>query len=325
MTHTPGPARPSRLLVITNANAGTAAEETVDAALTVLREHLSEPDAVEVARTGSPDDLDDALRDLAGRGIERIVVVGGDGSIHAVVAALFRAHELGAAEVALVPLGTGNDFARTLGLPLVATEAAHLAATGRVRPVDLLVDDEGGVTVNGAHVGVGAVAGEHGARWKERLGRVGVGKVNLGKLGYPIGALQAALRPPMLRLSVEVDGHVVHDTEHRVLQVALGNGASVGGGTELTPEADPHDGQIDVLVATPARPLARITYAARLPLGKHPEHGDVTLHRGSTVTITAAPSRDGFDVNSDGEIDGPVRRRTWRVLPGAYRMVVGAG
>lgn len=301
--------------MIANANAGTAAAETLERTLAVLREHAE----VEVAETGSPDDLDDILGGLDADATPRLVVVGGDGSIHAVVASLFRTHRLGEVEVALVPLGTGNDFARTLAIPLVAEEAARLAATGTARPTDLIVDDTGDVTVNGAHVGAGAEAGERGAVWKERLGRVGVGKVNLGKLGYPVGALLTALNPPMLRLQVEVDGEVVHGLDHRVLQVALGNGASVGGGTELTPAADPADGLIDVLVATPARTLSRIGYAARLPFGKHPEHADVAMSRGTTVTISAG---DDFDVNSDGEIDGPIRRRTWRLLPGAYRMVV---
>ncbi|MEQ6901990.1 diacylglycerol kinase family protein [Nocardioides sp. YIM 152588] len=311
-----------RVLVIANSGAGTAAEETLDAALAVLREHAE----VEVARTGSPEELD---RVLAGLGERRVVVVGGDGSIHAVVAALHRAGDLAGREIGLVPLGTGNDFARTLDLPLEPAAAAQVVATGRAQPVDLVVDDGADgdrVTVNGVHIGAGAAAGERGAAWKQRLGRVGVGKVNLGRLGYPIGALQTAVRPPTLRVRVEVDGRVVEDGEHRVLQVALGNGSSVGGGTELTPGARPNDGQVDVLVARPERTLARLGYLLRLPFARHGEHREVTLLRGAEVSITdlraAAGRGEGFDCNSDGEIDGPVRRRTWRVLPSAYAMVV---
>ncbi|WP_231123297.1 diacylglycerol/lipid kinase family protein [Nocardioides sambongensis] len=307
----------SRLLVIANDKAGSTAEETVEAVLEVLRSHAE----VEVARTSSPEDLDDLLTGTEALDECRVVVIGGDGSIHAVMAALHRHHLLGGVEVALVPMGTGNDFARTLGLPLDAVAAAPIAATGTARPADLVVDDTGAVTVNGVHVGASAEAGERGAAWKERLGRVGVGRVNLGKLGYPIGALLTAVDPPMRRLRVEVDGKVVHDTDHRVLMVALGNGASVGGGTELTPAADPHDGQVDVLIATPAGVWSRLRVAALLPFRRHPEDADVQMLRGSTITI-AADAGDDFDVNSDGEIDGPVRRRTWRVLPGAYRVVV---
>ncbi len=61
-----------------------------------------------------------------------------------------------------------------------------------------------------------------------------MGKLNLGKLGYPIGALQSALHPGELHLRVEVDGKVVNDLDRPVLMVAVGNGAHIGGGTEVT-------------------------------------------------------------------------------------------
>ena len=78
--------------------------------------------------------------------------------------------------------------------------------------------------VNNVHVGAGAQASRRGARWKERLGAVGVGRLNLGKLGYPIGAALAAVKPPHLRLRVKVDGEVVVDLDQPVLMVAIGNG-----------------------------------------------------------------------------------------------------
>lgn len=299
------------ILVITNADAGTADQAAVDTALEVLREHAR----VEVRSTADQDELADAV---VGRSGERIVMVGGDGSIHALVQALSDLGELRGAEIGLVPLGTGNDFARTLAIPLDPAEAALVAATGQARPVDLLVDDHDAVTVNGVHLGAGAEAGEKGARWKSRLGAVGIGKVNLGKIGYPIGALQTALNPPTLRVCVEVDGEVVVDVDHQVLMVALGNGASVGGGTELTPGAHPFDGLVDVLVATPVGTLSRLGYALRLPFARHEEHTDVQIVRGRTVRVSGSE----FTCNSDGEIDGPVRSRSWRVLPSAYSMVV---
>lgn len=302
------------MLVITNSGAGTADEAALDAAVAVLTQHGE----VEVRATGSPDELDDALADLTEVPGRRLVVVGGDGSIHALIGALHRNRLLGGAVVALIPLGTGNDFARTLGLPLDPAEAALVAATGATRPADVVIDDRGEVTVNNVHLGAGAAAGAKGARWKQRLGAIGVGSVNLGRLGYPIGAAQTALNPPTLRLRVEVDGEVVADVGDRTLMVAVGNGASVGGGTEITPDANPHDGLVDVLVATPVGPMARLGYALRLPFARHGEHDDVTIVRGREVRVSGQP----FDCNSDGEIDGPVRERAWRVLPAAYTMVV---
>ena len=75
--------------------------------------------------------------------------------------------------IGLIPLGTGNDFARAMEIPLDTEEAARLLVEGEVRPVDLVVDELGGIVVNHVHVGAGAQASRRGARWKERLGKVG--------------------------------------------------------------------------------------------------------------------------------------------------------
>ncbi len=184
--------------------------------------------------------------------------------------------------------------------------------------MDLILDEVGEVVVNHVHAGAGAQASRRGARWKERLHSVGVGKVNLGKLGYPIGAALSAFHPPNWRLRVELDGEVVNDVNRPVLMVAIGNGGNVGGGTSLTPDADTSDGMVDVMVARAVGPIARFGYAAQLVRGTHPERDDVLYLRGRTVSI----SGDEFYCSADGEIYGPERNRTWRVEPGAYRMVL---
>jgi diacylglycerol kinase (ATP) len=301
------------LLVITNSDAGTADDDSLAAALGVLREHTS----VEVQATSNPGELDGVLHRAGSR---RIVVAGGDGSLHAVVAALHRRHDLDKAVLGLLPLGTGNDFARGVGIPLDIEEAASVLVTGQVRPMDLIVDEVGQIVVNSVHVGAGANASRRGHRWKGRLHAVGVGKVNLGKLGYPIGAALTAFRPPVLRLHVELDGKVVNDLDTRVLMVALGNGSSVGGGTELTPEADPEDGRIDLMISRATGPLARFGFAARLAFGTHEEADDVTALRGREVSV----SGERFWISADGEISGPERHRTWHVEPAAYSMVLPA-
>ncbi|KAA1421573.1 diacylglycerol kinase [Nocardioides humilatus] len=303
---------PEPLLVITNSDAGSADETALTAALGVLRGATS----VEVAATSDPGELDGALHRAGSR---RVVVAGGDGSLHAVVSALHRRHELGPDRVlGLLPLGTGNDFARTLGIPLDPIEAATSLLEGRVRPMDLLVDEVGQIVVNQVHLGAGAEAGKRGEPWKERLGSIGFGPVNLGRLGYPIGAALSAINPPSLRLRVEVDGDVVADVDHPVLMVALGNGATVGGGLELTPDADPGDGRIDVMIARPRSPLARLGYVARLGVGNHADHRDVITRQATTVIVSGTE----FWCSADGEIYGPERHRSWRLEPAAYSMIV---
>jgi YegS/Rv2252/BmrU family lipid kinase len=299
------------LLVISNSGAGTSDEETLERGLAVLRAATS----VEVAATANPGELDGVLHRAGPR---RIVVAGGDGSMHAVVSALHRRNELKSAVLGLLPLGTGNDFARHIGIPLDVEEAARVIVHGRVRPVDLIVDEVGQVVVNSVHLGAGAEAARHGADWKTRLGSLGIGKVNLGRLGYPIGALRSAVAPPTLRLHVEVDGQVVNDLNRPVLMLAVGNGTTVGGGTALTPEADARDGKVDVMISRAVGPLARVGYAARLVVGRHHERGDVGYLRGREVSV----SGEQFWLSADGEISGPERQRTWHLEPGAYSMVL---
>ena len=138
------------LLVITNAADGSAPQDAVDAAVGTLSERAD----VQVVATTSPEDCDAAV---ARRGSRRVVVCGGDGSVHFIVTALHRAGELGD-PIGLIPLGTGNDLARALGLPLDPRAAAKVVLDGSARQLDLLVDDDDGIVINAVHLGVGAEA-----------------------------------------------------------------------------------------------------------------------------------------------------------------------
>jgi diacylglycerol kinase family enzyme len=100
--------------------------------------------------------------------------------------------------------------------------------------------------------------------------------------------------------------------------IAVGNGTSVGGGTELTPDADPEDGKLDVMVSFATGPLERLAYVWQLRSGKHDERDDVITMRAKQVTV----SGEDFWLAADGEISGPERRRSWHLERAAYSMVV---
>jgi YegS/Rv2252/BmrU family lipid kinase len=285
--------------MITNAAAGTTDTENIEAALAVLRTQAD----VEVCATSNPGELDGVLHR---RGSRRVVVAGGDGSLHAVVAALHRRQELGDVVLGLIPLGTGNDFARGADIPLDPEESARLVLAGEVRPVDLILDEVGNVVVNNVHIGVGAQASRKAHKWKKRLGRA----------GYAIGALMAAVNPPFVRLRIEVDGEEVADFAHPILMVAVGNGPNIGGGAEVTPRATPEDGKMDVMISFAIGPLARLGYALHFRRGEHHEREDVKYLRATTVSI----SGQDFYCSADGEVYGPERQRTWRVERAAMRM-----
>jgi diacylglycerol kinase family enzyme len=286
---------PPGFAVLVNAKAGTAEQEAVDGAVAVMARH-------------GPTRVLPAEVDLAQVGDDRLVVAGGDGSLHAVVARLHAEDRLDGTPVALVPLGTGNDFARGAGLPLDPAEAAERAATGSPRPWDLLVDDAGGVVVNAVHAGIGADAAERSERLKGRL----------GPLAYPVGALAEGVRVDGWHLIVEVDGRPLDLPGDEVLLVGVGNGSCIGGGTPLFPGARGDDGLLDVVVSCATGPAARAAFALALRKGEHLERDDVVAVRGTT----ARSAGDAIGLDADGELADAVTDRTWTVVPGAWSLVV---
>jgi YegS/Rv2252/BmrU family lipid kinase len=234
-------------------------------------------------------------------------VLGGDGSLHLAVQALYDLDDLAGTVIGLVPMGTGNDFARTMQVPLDPTEAAQLVLDGSPHRLDLLVDENGGVVVNAAHVGVGAEAGKEAKDLKPKL----------GKLAYAAGAAKAGAAAEGWQIQVIVDGETINEASSSVLMVGVANGATVGGGTPLAPDASPDDGLADVIVSRAVGPIARVTYAAQMAMGRHLERDDVAVVRGREIQITGEPA----PVNTDGELEDDVDQRTWRVLPAVWQMI----
>src|SRR5919112_5517612 len=294
------------ILLITNASAGSNEEQAVAEAVDVLNKNHD----VEVVATKEPEELAAVLDRCDGR---PVVVAGGDGTLHAVVNGLYRAKQLESTCLGLVPLGTGNDFARGVGIPPDPAAAAQLVVDGHSSPVDLILSQDGTVIVNNVHLGVGAQASRKAEKWKPRL----------GKAGYTVGALAASLRPEFLHVDVFVDDEevtleeVVHD---HLAQVAIGNGKYVGGGTALIPGAEVGDGQLVVIVSKAVGRWGRVAYAARLHGGTHHMMKEVTPGHGRSVTVRGEP----FHTVADGEISGPYTERCWELLGGAVQMFLPA-
>ncbi|MGA8112350.1 MAG: diacylglycerol kinase family protein [Actinocatenispora sp.] len=293
------------MLVVTNEDAGSTDEDSTRRVVTALRQHR---DSVTVVTTGSPDELRAAL---ARHDDRTVVCVGGDGSLHALLQALHDAGQLDQRTVGLLPLGTGNDFARGVGLPAELDEALAVLLHGTARPVDLLVDEDGGVVVNAVHAGVGAVAG-YAARPVKPL---------LGTASFLVGAVLAGLGHRGRRLRVVVDGRVIADGRRRLLMVGVANARTIAGGAAvLGPDATVLDGHADVSVSFAVGPFARIGYALRLRTGRHPERADVVALSGRRIEVGG----DEFSTNADGELAGPFHRRAWRVHQGAWRLLMPA-
>lgn len=290
--------RPSGYRLLVNEAAGAADHDAAER----VRERLSARGLpAEVVATDGEGDVDAALADLPpGWGLG---VCGGDGSLHVAVQRLWAAGRAGEVAVGLVPLGTGNDLARGVDLPLEDVDAAaDRLVDGAPAALDLLVDEDGRVCANAMHVGVGAEVAEQAERLKPRL----------AALAYPVSALLGGLTEAAGEARVVVDGDVVADGA--ALLVGLCNGPTIGGGARLAPDADPADGLVDVVVARAVGGAERAGFGLDLQRSRHLERDDVTVARGREVVVAMPDAR--WDV--DGEVEPAAPRRAWTLHPGAW-------
>lgn len=298
----PEPGRPTSVLLLVNPGAGSTDDEALRTARSVWDE-MQMP--VEMVRLGDDDSAwVDRLTEAAGH---RLVVAGGDGTIHG-VAQTIADRRLAGAPVAILPLGTGNDFARSAGIPEDPREAATTAVQGRVRAIDLLRDDGGGVVMNAAHIGAGALASE----------RAEAAKGMLGPLGYAVGAALAGASATTYSMRIEADGTQVASPDEQLLMVGLGVGRTIGGGTPLAPDASLADGLVDVVIVSATGALAKGDFARRVRHGTHPERDDVLVIQARHVAVDAGTA----PLNVDGELMGESGSRRWTVEAGSWSVVV---
>lgn len=249
------------------------------------------------SRAGDPDAVAERLRALgaevqlfempdAGRtadaGADRIVVAGGDGSIAPAAAAAGAAGR----PLALVPLGTANDFARRMGIPHDLAAACRLAVRGtRVHDIELGWMDERPF-VNVASAGLPAPAARAARAWKNRL----------GALSYGAGALVAGLTASAVPVTVQCGSGIVFEGE--AWQVTVAASGAFGAGSRIG-EADPHDGALEVVaVAAGPRPgLVGLAYRLRSgSLGRHRR----ARRRRCRAAVVRVP--EGTEWNVDGEL-----------------------
>lgn len=306
---------PPRTLVIANPESASGATERMFRRLEApLRAAIG---AYELSWTTAPHDAERIAREAVRAGIERLVVAGGDGTAAEVVSGLLGAGLGAYAEVAFLPLGTGADFHRTLGIPRDPALAIAALASGKGRRIDAgrarYVGEDGATResyfVNVASIGLSGVVTRnvHGTK---ALG---------ARLAFLIGTLVGLARFRPRRVRARLDGALL--PVHEIALVAAANGRYFGGGMLVAPEARPDDGLLDVVVI-PA--LAKPLLVAKLPSlyrGTHLSVPGVSLHRGRRLELEP----DGAPAL--GEIDGePVARlpMTVEALPGALH-VWGAG
>jgi len=287
-----------RLLVVVNLKASRA-QRMVGGALAYLAVAGFDLD---IRQSTSRKSLAGVIRDCA-KDVDAIIVAGGDGTVNGAIPALIEAGK----PVGILPFGTANDLALTLGIPSDPLAAAGVIAAGNLRTIDVgKVNDEHFLNV--ASVGL---AVDIANRQDEQLKR------QWGIFSYVVATVDTLSAAERFAATVTCG-----DRSERVLayQVAVGNGIHYGGGLMVSPDAQIDDGLLDVYAIETTSVANLIALAPKLRDGTLVERDDVAFFRGATVRIeTDRP----MPVNTDGEVTTETPAE-FSVLAGAIRVFAPA-
>jgi diacylglycerol kinase (ATP) len=256
----------------------------------------------------SRDEAETVARHAVADGAEALVVVGGDGTIHVGLQAVAGT----GVGFGVIPTGTGNDFARAVGVPIDPAAAGRAVSTaleqGRARAIDLarITAPDGYRRWFGAVLAAGfdALVNEraNAMRWPK------------GRRRYDIAVAAELIALRRRRYQVTIDDRSI---DQDACLVAVGNTESYGGGLRMCPDADLADGLLDVVVAGPVSRRTLVRLYPKVFKGTHVGHPAVATYRARAVTIDA----DGIVAYADGE---RVRALPLTVTaePGALRVLV---
>ena len=291
-----------RMCVIANRQAGTSQRGEA------LFAELAQRDDVTLCLPETPDEAKEHAAAAARKGCDLVVAAGGDGTIHTVVNGL--AGQFDRVRFGIIPLGTGNDLARTLAIPNDPLQALNLLDEGTEQALDLIRAEAGARVEYCINLAAGGFAGEI----QETLPEL---KKQWGPLGYVLGAF--TVLPDL----TEYDTRIAFDDEPPVrmttINVIAANGRTVAGGHRLAPLANPQDGLMDVVILeyVPLVDLAGV--ALQYVVGNILEHEQVLFRRVRRLQVTSRPPML-FEL--DGESFGD-ESLTLTIEPQVLRTIVG--
>jgi diacylglycerol kinase (ATP) len=293
------PTKYRSVLMVRNPAAGGAKAD----AYKTIEEILGELGDVSVCEPSSAEDLPDKVQSAA-EGADLVVVAGGDGTVNGTVNALQS--RIADVTLAIIPLGTGNDFARTLGFADDPLEAAGGLPGGEERSVDVCRASGAGVERLFLNACIGGFPVEVDEELNESV------KKRLGPLAFVVGGIKAL--PNLERSTVVLNDEEVADC----IAVGVGNGRTCGGGVEVWPSARADDGLLDGVALCASNVAGALVLGAKVKVGSHEGADGVMSERARKVSVSADPP---IEFNVDGELLGLKSPATFEVA-GRLRLLV---
>jgi YegS/Rv2252/BmrU family lipid kinase len=291
-------------LIVNTAAVGRARRAHIER---LLRDRLTD---LQITATAAPRDVLRLAAEAVRDGIDRVIVAGGDGSVHEAATAIAGS----GVELAVVPGGSGNDFVRTLGIPPDPAAAVNIAASGRARIIDTIdvtcVGADGQlfrrVCVNIAEVGLGGRVVRLGQRLRVFVGR---------KAGYHAGLAVALLKHRWYPIRLAIDGTALGS--YATTNLIVANGQYFGAGMRPMPGARLDDGVLDVALIADLSRRAIVASSGSLKTGLRADHPQIHQWRGREIS---AESDESVPVEADGELLGYLPA-TFRVRPASLKIV----
>lgn len=238
-----------------------------------------------------------------------IAVAGGDGTLNEVVNGLARAARK--TRIGIIPLGTGNDFARTLGLPSSLEENIDvIKSAAKTAPIDLVSVKSKRRTRYFVNVSAGGFSGIVDRKMTRQVKRT------WGPLAYLRGAAAALPNLHAYRTDILLDDHERFAAE--LYNVVIANGRFVAHGLPIAPTADPGDGLLDVILVRKLNGAELAVLAAVIVLGKHLSSHDIIFRRAKKIAVRSNP---GMWFNVDGELIGSAPA-VFQIMPRALKFIV---
>lgn len=291
------------LCVILNPNAGTAND------VAGLRRRLDQLGDATFQITNHPGEAQQMARAALEQGCSLVVAAGGDGTINEVVNGL--SHDFSRARLGIIPLGTGNDFVRSVNIPNDLDGALNVLTAGRTRALDVVR-----VSSDAQRYFINVSAGGFSGLVDEKL--TTEMKRTWGPLAYLRSA--AAALPDLTDYHTFIRLDDEDEFEVKVYNVVVANGRYVAGGIPIAPQAQLDDGLIDVMIVPAASMTQLAVLVPQILLGQHEDNDLVSFRRVRKLRVDSRP-RMWF--NADGELVGN-EPSTFEVLPGALQVIVGA-